>query len=85
MPTVCNFSQCSCVERFFEKEGKKTRYSETEYSHLHDCLYTIKRNELIPKAEANVTQRYGFNMPGPRFTRLFAAEMDRLAHEMRLI
>ena len=72
---------CNCPERR-DKDGKP--YPETEFSHLHDCLYVQKRNTLIQKAEGRVIDSYGFNMPGGRFTRLYAAEMESLAQSAGL-
>jgi hypothetical protein len=73
---------CSCQERF-DKDGN--RFSATEWTHLHDCTYVRKRDELVPKAMQAVLDRHGFNLPGPRFTRLFANEMNKLAREAKLI
>ena len=73
--------KCKCAE-MLDKTGRRIEIGHERY---HDCGYVRKRAALIGKAETAVIERHGYNLPGPRFTRLFAQEMEQLAREKKLI
>jgi len=72
--------KCKCAE-MLDKQGNRITI---EHEAWHNCAYVRKREQLIPKAALHVNQRYGV-LPGPRFTRLFAQEMERKAREAKLV
>lgn len=52
----------------------------------HDCDYTRRRSELVEIAVANVTKRIPFEpyRNGEKFTRAFAAEMEKVSRPLLL-
>jgi hypothetical protein len=72
--------KCRCAE-MLDAKGKRM---EIEHERFHDCSYVVKRSALCNAAAWRVLERHGV-LPGPRFTRLFAQEMEKAVREAKLV
>lgn len=73
--------KCACEEGRAINGGPITdrKGNERPESDRHDCQYVKRRNALIQEAEQWATSKAGSNVRDHRWSRLFLAEMDRLA------